>query len=99
MEIRIDDNAGYCFGVVKAIGTAEEELHRDGSLYCLGDIVHNSAEVERLRQEGLKVIENAKPNGKNSAAMHGRARMTLCLQTRMVHTFPIPMCIGISKGS
>lgn len=58
MEIRIDDNAGYCFGVVKAIGTAEEELQRDGSLYCLGDIVHNSAEVERLRQEGLKVIEH-----------------------------------------
>ena len=59
MEIRIDDKAGYCFGVVKAIGTAEEELHRDGSLYCLGDIVHNSAEVERLSQSGLRVIDHA----------------------------------------
>ena len=59
MEIRIDDKAGYCFGVVKAIGTAEEELHRDGSLYCLGDIVHNSAEVERLSRSGLKVIDHA----------------------------------------
>lgn len=59
MEIRIDDNAGYCFGVVKAIGTAEEELHRDGSLFCLGDIVHNSAEVERLSQSGLQVIDHA----------------------------------------
>lgn len=58
MEIRIDDNAGYCFGVVKAIGTAEEELHRDGSLFCLGDIVHNSAEVERLSQSGLRVIDH-----------------------------------------
>ena len=58
MEIRIDDNAGYCFGVVKAIGAAEEELSRDGSLYCLGDIVHNSAEVERLRSLGLEVIDH-----------------------------------------
>ncbi len=58
MEIRIDDNAGYCFGVVKAIGAAEEELSRDGRLYCLGDIVHNSAEVERLRNQGLEVIDH-----------------------------------------
>ncbi len=58
MEIRIDDNAGYCFGVVKAIGAAEEELARDGSLYCLGDIVHNNAEVERLRNLGLEVIDH-----------------------------------------
>lgn len=58
MEIRIDDNAGYCFGVVKAIGAAEEALGREGSLYCLGDIVHNSAEVERLKQKGLEVIDH-----------------------------------------
>lgn len=58
MEVRIDDNAGYCFGVVKAIGAAEEELSRDGRLYCLGDIVHNSAEVERLRNLGLEVIDH-----------------------------------------
>lgn len=58
MDIRIDDKAGYCFGVVKAIGTAEEELQRAGSLYCLGDIVHNSAEVERLTRKGLKVIDH-----------------------------------------
>ena len=58
MEVRIDDNAGYCFGVVKAIGAAEEELASNGSLYCLGDIVHNSAEVERLKQKGLRVIDH-----------------------------------------
>lgn len=58
MEVLIDDNAGYCFGVVKAIGAAEEELRRDGKLYCLGDIVHNSAEVERLSQKGLHVIDH-----------------------------------------
>ena len=59
MRVVIDDNAGFCFGVVKAIGTAEEELSRDGLLYCLGDIVHNSAEVERLRARGLRVIDHA----------------------------------------
>ena len=58
MEILIDENAGYCFGVVKAIGAAEEALDREGSLYCLGDIVHNSAEVERLKQKGLVVINH-----------------------------------------
>ena len=58
MEVLIDENAGYCFGVVKAIGAAEEELARFGELYCLGDIVHNSAEVERLRGKGLKVIDH-----------------------------------------
>ncbi|MCR5445192.1 MAG: 4-hydroxy-3-methylbut-2-enyl diphosphate reductase [Bacteroidales bacterium] len=60
MEVKIDDNAGYCFGVVKAIGAAEDELSRSGSLYCLGDIVHNSAEVERLKQKGLNVIDHSR---------------------------------------
>ena len=58
MDVRIDDNAGYCFGVVKAIGAAEEVLGQEGRLYCLGDIVHNSAEVERLRNKGLEVINH-----------------------------------------
>lgn len=56
MEVLIDDKAGYCFGVVKAIGAAEEVLKNEGGLYCLGDIVHNSAEVERLKNLGLEVI-------------------------------------------
>lgn len=58
MLIKIDDNAGFCFGVVKAIGTAEAELSREGTLYCLGDIVHNNAEVQRLARQGLQVIEH-----------------------------------------
>ncbi len=58
MEVRIDEYAGYCFGVVKAIGAAEEVLRKEGRLYCLGDIVHNSAEVERLKNCGLHVIEH-----------------------------------------
>ena len=58
MEVLIDDKAGYCFGVVKAIGAAEEVLKNEGGLYCLGDIVHNSAEVERLKNMGLEVIDH-----------------------------------------
>ena len=60
MEILIDENAGYCFGVVKAIGAAEEALGSEGRLYCLGDIVHNSAEVERLKRKGLEVIDHGR---------------------------------------
>lgn len=59
MKIKIDDNAGFCFGVVKAIGTAEEELAHAEVLYCLGDIVHNNAEVQRLNQKGLQVIDHS----------------------------------------
>lgn len=58
MKILIDENAGFCFGVVKAIGTAEEQLSHGAPLYCLGDIVHNNAEVQRLKQKGLKVINS-----------------------------------------
>ncbi len=54
--VEIDDRSGFCFGVVTAILKAEEELHRGGTLYCLGDIVHNSDEVERLRSKGLVTI-------------------------------------------
>jgi 4-hydroxy-3-methylbut-2-enyl diphosphate reductase len=56
MEVIIDPKSGFCFGVNKAIGLAEEELSRKGSLFCLGDIVHNEQEVERLANLGLKVI-------------------------------------------
>ena len=59
VDILIDEHAGYCFGVVKAIGAAEEELQHSGRLYCLGDIVHNSAEVNRLKREGMQVIGHA----------------------------------------
>lgn len=55
-SIEIDSQSGFCFGVVTAIRKAEEELVRGGTLYCLGDIVHNSDEVERLREKGLETI-------------------------------------------
>lgn len=54
--IEIDADSGFCFGVVTAIRKAEQELVARGSLYCLGDIVHNSNEVERLRAKGLRTI-------------------------------------------
>ena len=57
MFVVIDDNAGFCFGVVKAIATAEEELSHSEQLYCLGNIVHNDAEVSRLAAKGLRVID------------------------------------------
>lgn len=54
--IEIDKDSGFCFGVTAAIGKAEEQLAAEGSLYCLGDIVHNSDEVERLQTKGLRTI-------------------------------------------
>ncbi len=54
-QIEIDCESGFCFGVVTAINKAEQEL-ANGELYCLGDIVHNSDEVERLRRKGLRTI-------------------------------------------
>ena len=57
-KIEIDKDSGFCFGVVKAINKAEEELKKNGSLYCLGDIVHNNIEVERLEKMGLITIDH-----------------------------------------
>ena len=56
MVISIDSNSGFCFGVTSAIRTAEDELQK-GSLYCLGDIVHNGQEVARLEMKGLSTID------------------------------------------
>jgi 4-hydroxy-3-methylbut-2-enyl diphosphate reductase len=58
MKITIDPESGFCFGVVFAIQMAEAELDESGSLYCLGDIVHNNMEVERLAKKGLKIINH-----------------------------------------
>ena len=56
MVISIDSNSGFCFGVTRAIKAAESELDK-GSLYCLGDIVHNGQEVARLEMKGLATID------------------------------------------
>ncbi len=58
MHIEIDKHSGFCFGVVYAIEMAEDYLEEHGSLYCLGDIVHNDKEVQRLQAKGLKIINH-----------------------------------------
>ncbi len=58
MEIEIDSGSGFCLGVTTAIKKAEEELSKGSTLYCLGDIVHNSMECERLKQLGLITINH-----------------------------------------
>ena len=58
LQIEIDNGSGFCFGVTTAIKKAEEELAMDGTLYCLGDIVHNGMECERLREMGLVTINH-----------------------------------------
>ena len=58
MQIEIDNGSGFCFGVTTAIKKAEEELAKGGQLYCLGDIVHNGMEVERLHNAGLITIDH-----------------------------------------
>ena len=57
MKVEIDENSGFCFGVVNAIAKAEEELQQ-GELYCIGDIVHNNLEVDRLKGLGLRTIDH-----------------------------------------
>jgi 4-hydroxy-3-methylbut-2-enyl diphosphate reductase len=58
LQVTIDRDSGFCFGVVYAIDMAEEILSEDGYLYCLGDIVHNDEEVERLKAKGLRIIDH-----------------------------------------
>ena len=58
MQIEIDSGSGFCFGVTTAIRKAEEELAKGTTLYCLGDIVHNGMECERLKQLGLITIDH-----------------------------------------
>ena len=58
LQVSIDQNSGFCFGVVYAIQLAEEILNEKGILYCLGDIVHNDEEIARLRKKGLISIDH-----------------------------------------
>ena len=58
INVEIDEYSGFCFGVTTAIGKAEEELKSSSTLYCLGDIVHNSKECERLKRLGLVTIDH-----------------------------------------
>ena len=66
VQIEIDNGSGFCFGVTTAIQKAEEELAAGKTLYCLGDIVHNGMECERLKQLGLVTI-----NHEEMSKLHG----------------------------
>lgn len=63
VKIEIDKESGFCFGVVTAINKAEEELAKGNAIYCLGDIVHNSDEVERLHNKGMETINHDQLSG------------------------------------
>jgi 4-hydroxy-3-methylbut-2-en-1-yl diphosphate reductase len=56
LKVEIDPRSGFCFGVVKAIGRAEEILRKEGKLFCLGQIVHNDEEVKRLKKLGMITV-------------------------------------------
>lgn len=72
MIAEIDEHSGFCFGVVNAIRKAEEELEK-GVLYCIGDIVHNDLEVERLQRKGLRTIEHGEFAGLHDCRVLFRA--------------------------
>lgn len=73
MKVEIDNESGFCFGVVTAIKKAEEELAGGKTLYCLGDIVHNSKEVERLKEMGLVTINHEEFSNLHNAKVLLRA--------------------------
>jgi len=58
LKVEIDQQSGCCFGVERAISKVEDELRKSGTLYCLGDIVHNNMEMERLTKMGLVTIDH-----------------------------------------
>ena len=80
LQVTIDKSSGFCFGVVYAIEMAEDILENEGRLYCLGDIVHNDEEVERLTKLGLKIIDHeilkTLQNEKVLIRAHGEAPST-----------------------
>ncbi|MGI4875237.1 MAG: 4-hydroxy-3-methylbut-2-enyl diphosphate reductase [Janthinobacterium lividum] len=73
LHVRIDPGSGFCFGVVYAIQMAEDLLEEQGYLYCLGDIVHNDEEVQRLEAKGLRIIDYAQFAGLRDEAVLIRA--------------------------
>ncbi len=89
LNVTIDKSSGFCFGVVYAIDMAEDILDNEEYLYCLGDIVHNDEEVERLKAKGLRIIDHEQlrqlSNEKVLIRAHGEAPSTyeLALQNNL----------------
>ncbi len=83
LNVTIDKSSGFCFGVVYAIDMAEDILDREEYLYCLGDIVHNDEEVERLKSKGLRIIDHEQLNQLRDEKVliraHGEAPSTYLL--------------------
>jgi 4-hydroxy-3-methylbut-2-enyl diphosphate reductase len=73
LQVSIDGGSGFCFGVVYAIEMAEDILREHGQLYCLGDIVHNDVEVDRLTRMGLQIIDHEQLKGIHGARVLIRA--------------------------
>ncbi len=73
LNVEIDNGSGFCFGVTTAILKAEEELAKGCKLYCLGDIVHNGMEVERLHEQGLETINHEQLKALHNAKVLLRA--------------------------
>ena len=73
LKITVDPKSGFCFGVVYAIEMAENILKEDGKLYCLGDIVHNNREVDRLNNLGLEIIDHKRLSELNDCKVLIRA--------------------------
>ena len=97
IKVEIDEGSGFCFGVVTAIHKAEEELAKGETLYCLGDIVHNSREVDRLKTMGLITInreefklnlEELKINRKQklSSVSYGQQKKAMLAYAFALHT-------------
>ena len=86
LKIEIDEGSGFCFGVTTAIKKAEEELANGSNLYCLGDIVHNGMECERLKRMGLTTINHDDMkqlhNAKVLLRAHGEPPTTYALAIR-----------------
>ncbi len=86
LQVTIDQQSGFCFGVVYAIRMAEEVLESQGYLYCLGDIVHNDEEVKRLETKGLRVINHQQLSGLHGEKVliraHGEPPSTYALAMR-----------------
>ena len=89
INVEIDSGSGFCFGVTTAIKKAEEELARGETLYCLGDIVHNGMECERLRMMGLITIDHD-----DMAHLHN-VKVLLRAHGEPPETYALAKCNGI----